>query len=69
MTADYIPTVNVCGAYFDGRHVYPINEGWSAFSFNPEEREILLEITSDKESYSPGGTAKVTVNAKVIVRI
>lgn len=66
MTADYIPTVNVCGAYFDGRHVYPINEGWSAFSFNPEEREILLEITSDKESYSPGGTAKVTVNAKDI---
>lgn len=66
MTAECIPNVTAIGAYFDGRHVYPIYEDYyySDLSFNPEERELVLDITSDKEKYSPGEKAVVTVTAK-----
>ena len=65
MTAECIPTVTAIGAYFDGRHIYPVYDGYySALSFNPEEREIVLGITSDKEKYAPGEKAVVTVTAK-----
>ncbi|MCI7766376.1 MAG: Ig-like domain-containing protein [Oscillospiraceae bacterium] len=64
MTAKYIPNVNVLGAYFDGRHVYPISEGWEYYSFDPADREILVDIKPDKEKYAPGDTAKVKITAK-----
>lgn len=65
MTAKCIPNVIAIGAYFDGRHVYPIHDGYFSYlSFNPEEREIVLDVTSDKEKYSPGEKATVTVTAK-----
>ncbi|MBQ2823484.1 MAG: Ig-like domain-containing protein [Oscillospiraceae bacterium] len=63
MTADYIPNVDIIGAYFDGRHVYPIKSDWSFYSFNPEEREIKLEISTDKDKYAPAEKAVVTVKA------
>lgn len=66
MTAKYIPNVNVLGAYFDGRHVYPISEGWEYYSFDPAEREIMVDIKADKEKYAPGDTAKVKITAKDI---
>ena len=66
MTAECIPTVTAIGAYFDGRHVYPIYEDYyySELSFNPEEREIVLDIMPDKEKYTPGESAAITVTAK-----
>ena len=66
MTAECIPTVTAIGAYFDGRHVYPIHRDYyySHLSFNPEEREIVLDIAPDKEKYAPGDKAVVTVAAK-----
>ena len=64
MTSDFIPNVNITGAYFDGQHIYPINEGWQDYSFDPEDREIILELSSDKEKYAPADKAKVTVYAK-----
>lgn len=66
MTADYIPTVKIVGAYFDGRHVYPVSDSWDwyTYSFNPEEREILLDIAPDKDKYAPSDNASVTVTAK-----
>lgn len=66
MTAKYIPNVNVLGAYFDGRHVYPIIEGWEGISFDPAEREITIDIKADKEKYAPGDTAKIKITAKDI---
>ncbi|MGN1107136.1 MAG: hypothetical protein ACI4RH_10820, partial [Huintestinicola sp.] len=66
MTAKYIPNVNVAGAYFDGRHVYPINEGWEGISFDPSEREIAIDIKADKDKYAPGDTAKIKITAKDI---
>ncbi len=66
MTAECIPTVTAIGAYFDGRHIYPIYDDYyySELSFNPEEREIVLDIVTDKEKYAPGEKAVVTVTAK-----
>lgn len=63
MTDEYIPNVNITGAYFDGKHVYPIRGSWYYYSFDPSEREIKLTVTPDKEKYAPGDTAKVKVKA------
>ncbi|MGN1090729.1 MAG: alpha-2-macroglobulin family protein [Huintestinicola sp.] len=62
----YIPTVAVCGAYFDGRHIYPVSLSWEIIKFDPSDRKIELEITSDKDEYSPADKAEVTVSAKDI---
>lgn len=70
MSADYIPNVGIIGAYFDGQHVYPVNYShywnYDSYRFDPEDREILLTVTADKESYLPGETAKLTVEANDI---
>jgi len=63
MTADYIPNVNISGAYFDGKHVYPIYSSWDYYYFDPSEREIKLTITADKDEYAPGDTAKFKIKA------
>lgn len=59
---DNIPSFRYDGAYFDGRHVYPISG--SLIAFNPEERNITLDISTDKETYDAGDTVKLTVTAK-----
>ena len=59
-----IPDFNYCGAYFDGRHVYPISP--DSISFDPGERKIKLEISSDKEKYDAGEEVTLTVYAKDI---
>ncbi len=65
MTAECIPNVTAIGAYFDGRHVYPVHQDYYyGLEFNPEEREIVLDIASDKQKYAPGEKASVTVTAK-----
>ncbi|HNX63621.1 MAG TPA: Ig-like domain-containing protein [Oscillospiraceae bacterium] len=63
MTADYIPNINFSGAYFDGKHVYPIYERYWSYRFDPSDRAIDLTVTSDKNKYSPGEKASVTVKA------
>ena len=63
MTADYIPNINFSGAYFDGKHVYPIYERFWSYRFDSSEREINLTVTSDKDKYSPGEKASVTIKA------
>lgn len=64
MTRECIPTVNVCGAYFDGRHIYPVHESWMNFNYDPSERRINLEVSSDKETYLPGDTVSITISAR-----
>ncbi|MDR2558193.1 MAG: Ig-like domain-containing protein, partial [Oscillospiraceae bacterium] len=62
MTADYIPNVNISGAYFNGRHVFPL--AINQYFFDSSEREIIIEISTDKDSYRPAETASVTVTAR-----
>lgn len=61
MTADCIPNVRFAGAYFDGKHILPIHEDWESICFDPSDRELSVEITADKEQYSPGNDSEITV--------
>lgn len=57
-----IPNAEYAGAYFDGRHIYPISGG--TMYFVPDEREIELTVSTDKDTYDAGQTVKLTVTAK-----
>ncbi|MGN0657163.1 MAG: Ig-like domain-containing protein [Ruminiclostridium sp.] len=59
-----VPDFNYCGAYFDGRHVYPIIQ--DCVVFDTSEREILFEVSSDKDKYDAGEEVTLTVYARDI---
>ncbi len=59
--AEDIPNFRYCGAYFDGKHVFPIPGG--NLVFNHSARDISFEFTTDKEEYRPGDTVNITVKA------
>ncbi|MCM1333680.1 MAG: Ig-like domain-containing protein [Bacteroides sp.] len=62
MEETYIPSYSVSAAYFDGRHIFPVNDVF--MRFNEEDREIDLTIETDRASYAPAETAEVTLTAK-----
>ncbi|MCL2698098.1 MAG: Ig-like domain-containing protein [Oscillospiraceae bacterium] len=62
MTDEYIPNVYISGAYFDGRHVFPL--AVNQYFFDSSEREIIIEVTTDKDKYRPAEPASVTVTAR-----
>jgi hypothetical protein len=62
MTNAHVPNVNISGAYFDGRYVYPILIG--RYYFDSSERELDVEVTTNRRTYSPSGTATVTVTVR-----
>ncbi len=71
-TQEYIPSVQITGAYFDGRKVFNI-EGFSAY-FDHADRTLEVDVSSDRETYRPGEEANITVkvsapNASVCVGV
>ena len=62
-TKEYIPSVQIIGAYFDGRKVFPI-DSFSAY-FNYEDKTIQVDVSSDRETYRPGEKANITVKTSV----
>lgn len=77
MTNDLVPNIHISGAYFDGRHIFPIHSvgyydweydyydyGYSSLTFDPADRELTLTVSSDRDSYSPGDDVEVTVLVK-----
>ena len=54
-----LPNFTLCGAYFDGKRIYPVNP--ITLSVNNESRSLNLEILPDREDYHPGETAGVTL--------
>ncbi|MDR1070992.1 MAG: hypothetical protein LBL37_09465, partial [Gracilibacteraceae bacterium] len=56
-----LPDFNVCAAYFDGKHVFPLHP--LAFNYDPAERELRVEILPEKENYEPGAalTAEIRI--------
>jgi hypothetical protein len=62
MTDEYVPNVYISGAYFNGRHVFPL--AVTQYLFNSSEREILIDITTDKDRYRPAENATVTITAR-----
>lgn len=61
MKEEYLPNVYFAGAYFDGRHVYPIDP--HNVSYDYSARELTLTVTPDREAYRPGDTAEITLAA------
>jgi len=57
MDKNLIPDCMVYGAFFDGKKIYEINP--VHLYFEPKERELLIDIKTDKESYHPGDNVKV----------
>lgn len=61
-TEKHLPNVNIAGAYFDGRHVFPVS--YCSATFNPKAREVELTVTPDKTDYRPGDKVSLTIEAK-----
>ena len=51
MKEEYLPNAKVFGAYFDGRHVYQVEDYSIAYRY--DERKLSIEITTDADSYRP----------------
>lgn len=77
MTNDLVPNIHVSGAYFDGRHIFPIRSvgyyeweysyydyGGSDLIFDPGDRELTVSASPDRDSYKPGDDVQVTVLVK-----
>ena len=56
-----LPDFTICGAYFDGKHIYLVNSPW--FFYDSSQRELDVTVTSDKQIYLPG--EEVTLSIKV----
>lgn len=56
-----LPNYVITGAYFDGKHVYELNN--THMYFNPEDRQLDISLVPDKTSYAPG--ENITVRALV----
>ena len=53
-----MPGFYLCGAYFDGKHIYPVNP--AEIHVDDASMQYDLTVTADRESYRPGETAQVT---------
>ena len=51
-----VPSTTVMGVWFNGRTYLQVNYGYQ-LRFNPDERELDIEIAPDKERYAPGDEA------------
>ncbi|MCL2158275.1 MAG: Ig-like domain-containing protein, partial [Oscillospiraceae bacterium] len=59
-TTDCIYNVYVLGAYFDGRHIYPIIYG-AYISYDFSEKMLEFDFSFDKDSYLPGDEVNVEI--------
>lgn len=57
MKEDYLPNFVLVGAYFDGRHLYRMEE--YPLWYDYEERRLNIEVKTDREQYRPGETVQV----------
>ena len=58
-TEEKLPNFTLCGAYFDGKRIYPIKP--YSLAVEPESRQLDLQVLPEQEDYRPGDTAKVTL--------
>ena len=57
MQEEYLPNFVLVGAYFDGRHLYRMEE--YPLWYDYEERRLNIEVKTDREQYRPGDTVQV----------
>ncbi|MEA5012022.1 MAG: alpha-2-macroglobulin family protein, partial [Angelakisella sp.] len=56
---DLVPNYIITGAYFDGKHIYALEDKYMRFS--PQKRALEVSVTTDQDRYQPAENAKVTV--------
>ncbi|MGI5966746.1 MAG: alpha-2-macroglobulin family protein [Anaerotruncus rubiinfantis] len=59
---ELLPNYVITGAYFDGKHIYALSN--KSMKFNPSHRELAVEITPEKETYSPADQVNVIAKIK-----
>lgn len=59
---EMIPSYQVVGFFFDGKHIFPVNE-LSAY-YDPKERELDMELESEQQTLLPGGELALKVLVK-----
>lgn len=59
---DFIPNVYINGIYVKNGYIYPI-EDHDVLYYDRTERELKLDIKTDKEKYKPGEDVTIKINA------
>lgn len=59
---EYAPNIYLLGAYFDGQRIYKVNQATIPYDYS--ERQLDIEISTDKEEYKPGEEITVSVSVK-----
>lgn len=62
MDKELVPDCVVTGAFFDGKHVYKISS--RKIYYDTSEKELDIDITTDKEVYKPGDKIKAKITVK-----
>ncbi len=58
-TGDMVPGCMVYGAYFDGKHIFPVEP--AVLRIDLQSRGLDIKVETDSVSYRPGGTVKADV--------
>ena len=55
---ELLPNYTITGAYFDGKHIYNLQD--KGMRFDPQQRALELTLETDSQTYEPGGEMTVT---------
>jgi hypothetical protein len=55
-----IPNVSICGAYFDGKNIFPVSKDF--FAYDPEEMQLTVTTVPDGDSFPPGSEVHLDIN-------
>lgn len=58
---EYIPNVNFNGIYVKNGYIYPVSYTRERLDYDRSERQLNLDISTDKEEYGPGEEASLKV--------
>ena len=59
---DLLPNYMLTGAYFNGKHIFPLSDTY--LYYDPAQRELDIEVAPEKESYAPGETMQANVTVR-----
>lgn len=60
---DYIPNIFLYGVYVKNGYTYPVSQN-DALRYDRTERQLYLDVTTNKEEYLPGEEVTIDVKAK-----